>query len=539
MPAPGGGAHAGSQHGVIGRAPRGGNDDADDDDDDDDDDGGGGGSGGGGGGSGGDDVRSARTGARAARMLHGRCALGATARGAPATAVPELPRRGAAWARARRRGVQSPPRAPSPDEQRLAIIVREEAGQPSSQLMANFALGRLIGVGASAACYRCTRLPPRARARGPADVFAAKAISKAAATGGGADARARHVALARVRAEAVLLVGLRAQSAPASIIRIERAFESDEQFTLVLELCEGGELLSFLLGLAGQPVSETECGMVLSQLSCALAFLHAHRIAHRDLKPENVLLRKSGRLDEIKLCDFGSAATCDIEGDAVDAVDAVDAAAPAAARGAPRDEASEGAAVDSRWADFAPTPPPERWRRAALVGTPGYLAPEVRQGGMSGCGVDVWAMGVIAFLMLASELPFCPERDTRPLAGGNESLLCEYALNLESGKMAVAAAHAKRTVRAMLEPQQQLRCTAQHVADTPWVRGPAGSTPDERVGARADGAACGKGVRRAGPASPRGAHAGVRAISPGASEAGRLSTWGAWLAPSSARAALS
>ena len=86
---------------------------------------------------------------------------------------------------------------------------------------------------------------------------------------------------------------------------------------------------------------------------------HEAGIVHRDLKPENVLLTSAG---EVRVADFGLAYTEDLEA---------------------------------------------LTKTGAIVGTPTHMAPEQFQGGRQGVGphTDVWALGVILYQALTSELP--------------------------------------------------------------------------------------------------------------------------------------
>lgn len=426
-------------------------------------------------------------------------------------------------------GSQEPPVSPA-DPGRCAI--HDLGSDGASQALAqSYALEAVIGRGASSTVYRCRKLGAASAQRGGM-LFAAKAISKAA-LGGRADARARQAALARLRREAVLL---RRVDHP-SIVRLEVAFESEAQLTLVLGLCEGGELFD-RLSCAGtpQPLSLSECALVLAQLAAALAYLHGLRIVHRDVKPENILLQQRDSLHGLKLCDFGSAACLEAEGEATGGGDMAEAAALRSVAGGADSRAQRVAeegpeeaarAHDSCWASFAPSPPAVRQLASMPVGTPGYLPPEARRGRQQGTAADVWALGVVTYLLLAARLPFSPgglharrrppvtalhcARQLRssaapphPLLGGLFGLLCplvlllllraaspccaadveapplgaggaeaadcaEFALDLEAGPWAQVPAESKGTVRSMLSPQPHLRCTAQQVADTHWV----------------------------------------------------------------------
>ncbi|CAI8043975.1 Phosphorylase b kinase gamma catalytic chain, liver/testis isoform [Geodia barretti] len=129
---------------------------------------------------------------------------------------------------------------------------------------------------------------------------------------------------------------------------------------MVFELATGGELFDYLTKMV--KLSEKRTRQVMFQLFTAVEHMHAHNIIHRDLKPENILL--DDHLN-VKVSDFGFATICE-----------------------PGNTLSE------------------------LLGTPGYLAPEMLrrnvEPGSPGYShpVDMWACGVIMYTLLAGFPPF-------------------------------------------------------------------------------------------------------------------------------------
>lgn len=92
------------------------------------------------------------------------------------------------------------------------------------------------------------------------------------------------------------------------ICKLHEVFTDPSTVYIVLELCEGGDLLDFISGYNG--LSEDWAKYFTYQLCDALAYVHEQGIAHRDLKPENILLTSQSPPD-LKVADFGLAKALD------------------------------------------------------------------------------------------------------------------------------------------------------------------------------------------------------------------------------------
>lgn len=130
-------------------------------------------------------------------------------------------------------------------------------------------------------------------------------------------------------------------------------------YWMVLEIVEGGELFERIT--AKTVYNEAEARTTVLMFLDALAYLHDKKIAHRDLKPENLLLKSKDDDTQLKLADFGFATETD------------------------GDNLKQG------------------------LGTPNYVAPEIVKGENYGIGVDMWAAGVIMFILLGGYPPFYEE----------------------------------------------------------------------------------------------------------------------------------
>eukprot|EP00742_Colponemidia_sp_Colp-10_P001659 GILJ01001779.1.p1 GENE.GILJ01001779.1~~GILJ01001779.1.p1 ORF type:complete len:379 (-),score=52.96 GILJ01001779.1:385-1521(-) len=133
---------------------------------------------------------------------------------------------------------------------------------------------------------------------------------------------------------------------------------SEQTVCMVLELALGGELFDFV-SYAGA-FSEDMARTLFHQIVAAVEVCHTAGIAHRDIKPENILFDENFN---IKLADFGFAGRLD---------------------------GKSGCGVMS-----------------TFCGTKAYMAPEMLAARpYDGCKVDIWALGVVAFILVAGIPPF-------------------------------------------------------------------------------------------------------------------------------------
>jgi len=142
-----------------------------------------------------------------------------------------------------------------------------------------------------------------------------------------------------------------------SVVKLLDCFETKQHTCFVMELCPGGDLLSYVR--KRRKLKEELAKSFFLQLVQGLDYLHkVTRIAHRDIKLDNILLDAHGRL---KICDFG---------------------------------------VSKRVKD-------ETEVMREQCGTPAYIAPEIlRDKGYRGFKIDMWSAGVCLYAMLFGTVPF-------------------------------------------------------------------------------------------------------------------------------------
>jgi len=143
-----------------------------------------------------------------------------------------------------------------------------------------------------------------------------------------------------------------------NIVRLEEVYESHSEIYLVQELCVGGELFDRLDDQPDYHYTETECARLIKQMLCAVRYLHSKGIIHRDLKLENFLFSSNAPDSELKMIDFGLS-------------------------------------KHFRYGEV----------QHEAVGTPYTVAPEVIRGQYDE-RCDIWAIGVIAFLLFSGDPPF-------------------------------------------------------------------------------------------------------------------------------------
>ncbi len=142
-----------------------------------------------------------------------------------------------------------------------------------------------------------------------------------------------------------------------NICRMLDFFEDHEFYYLVMPCFGRGQDLFDYVESAPDGLAAFQCRSIFGQVADALWFLHANNIVHRDIKDENVILNGEGHA---QLIDFGSAA-----------------------------HVRPGKLFDT------------------FSGTLDYAAAEILQGEKyAGQAQDVWALGVVGFVLLCGECPF-------------------------------------------------------------------------------------------------------------------------------------
>ncbi|XP_045466039.1 serine/threonine-protein kinase GL21140 [Harmonia axyridis] len=186
---------------------------------------------------------------------------------------------------------------------------------------------------------------------------------------------------------------------------------------LVCEYVQGGDLFDAIA--LAQKFSEEQAALLVNHLVLALAYLHSLNIVHRDVKPENLLVEfENNRIRTLKLADFGLA--CEV-------------AKPL----------------------------------YTVCGTPTYVAPEILAESGYGLKIDVWAAGVILYILLCGYPPFVSQDNDQEklfdcILSGQYDFPDEYW-----GEVSELA---KELIQNMLQLAPEIRFSAEDVLDHPWLQ---------------------------------------------------------------------
>ncbi|KAF7992114.1 hypothetical protein HCN44_001439 [Aphidius gifuensis] len=142
-----------------------------------------------------------------------------------------------------------------------------------------------------------------------------------------------------------------------NLIKMIDTIDLSDNFYIILELMEGGELQSRIMRSKGLP--EKLAQFYFYQVSSAIKYLHNKKITHRDIKAQNVLLRSNEEYTLVKVTDFGLSKLINDE-----------------------------TQMQSRSGTFK------------------YMAPEIYKRKVYTNRVDVWSLGVLLYFMLRNRFPF-------------------------------------------------------------------------------------------------------------------------------------
>nr|KAF7421424.1 hypothetical protein H0235_009260 [Vespula pensylvanica] len=199
-------------------------------------------------------------------------------------------------------------------------------------------------------------------------------------------------------------------------LRLHDSIQEENYHYLVFDLVTGGELFEDIV--AREFYSEADASHCIQQILESVHHCHHNGVVHRDLKPENLLLASKAKGAAVKLADFGLAIEVSGESQA--------------------------------WYGFA--------------GTPGYLSPEVLKKEPYGKPVDIWACGVILYILLVGYPPFWDDDQHRLYAQ-----IKAGSYDYPSPEWDTVTPEAKNLINQMLTVNPSKRITANEALKHPWI----------------------------------------------------------------------
>ncbi|GMI94032.1 calcium-dependent protein kinase 16 [Hibiscus trionum] len=262
-----------------------------------------------------------------------------------------------------------------------------------------YTIGKLLGHGQFGYTYVATE-------KGNGDRVAVKKIDK--------EKMVAPVAVEDVKREVKILEALKGHE---NVVQFYNAFEDASYVYIVMELCEGGELLDRILAKKDSRYSEKDAAVVVRQMLKVAAECHLRGMVHRDMKPENFLFKSTKEDSPLKAVDFGLS-------------------------------------------DFIR--PGKNFQD--IVGSAYYVAPEVLKR-KSGPESDVWSIGVITYILLCGKRPFWDKT--------KDGIFKEVLRNKPDFRRKpwpTISDSAKDFVKKLLVKDPPARLTAAQALSHPWVR---------------------------------------------------------------------
>ena len=300
-------------------------------------------------------------------------------------------------------------------------IVQDHSFTAPKEVGQKYVVGDIIGDGNFAVVRKC-------KSRGTKQDFALKIIDKAKCQG------KEHM----IESEIAILTLV----SHNHIIELLEVFDYPDEKYLVTEYVRGGDLFDAIA--IDTKYSERVSRRMITDMTSALKYLHDKMIVHRDIKPENLLVlylesedKGPDRLRSLKLGDFGLAQL--VSEPLFTVIQIMTILTPKSTQ------------------NFC----------FQVCGTPTYVAPEILAETGYGVKVDVWATGVIMYILLVGFPPFSSRTN-------NQEELFDQILSglfeFNSPDWDDISYSAKELISWMLQVDPLQRYSAYEVLEHPWIK---------------------------------------------------------------------
>lgn len=202
-----------------------------------------------------------------------------------------------------------------------------------------------------------------------------------------------------------------------NVIQLHDVCEDPTGVHLVLELCSGGELFDRIV--SQERYSEAEAAKVVQQIASGLAALHRANVIHRDLKPENCLFLDKSKDSPLKIMDFGLSSVEEFTDPVV-----------------------------------------------GLFGSIDYVSPEALAQQKITSKSDMWALGVILYILLSGYPPFSAQSHLQ-----KQQMIMNANFSFYDKTWNKISSSAKDLISSLLNVDPDKRPTADQILKNPWVIG--------------------------------------------------------------------
>ena len=216
-----------------------------------------------------------------------------------------------------------------------------------------------------------------------------------------------------------------------NIVRLFEVIEDDKYYNLLEELCTGGELLTRA---QSSQLKEKDIARIFNQIMSGVAYIHGMGIVHRDLKLENILFSSEDPMSPIKIIDFGFGVFM--------------------GKGEEKQLKEKEGETDLKKFGFK--------RLKSKVGTLYYISPEIIKGNYDE-KCDIWACGVILYILLAGYPPFSGNTDKEVY-----SQITNIKYDFDKERWKNYSKYAKELIKNMLTPAKS-RYSAKQVLSSKWL----------------------------------------------------------------------